>query len=209
MRVELGEHIQTSDGKDVGTVGRYIFDPETSDVRAVVIRHRAILPREVEVPVDLLQPGPRGTGVRLAYTAVQASQLLEFHQTSHAAAPPSTSPHSADIWPPRSTVSPAEPALTPPLSRLSGTIAVSREQVLEKAVVGAGSDVMTRDGEKVGEVARLAIDATSGRPLGLVVRKGFLFHQDVELPVETIARVHDGILYLDLDKSQVKGYGHH
>ena len=62
--------------------------------------------------------------------------------------------------------------------------------------------VMSRDGEKIGEVESLAIDSVSGRPEKLVIRKGFLLRESLDLPISSIASVDDGVVTLNLDKDE-------
>ena len=62
------------------------------------------------------------------------------------------------------------------------------------------------DGEFHGEVHRLVFDPATGRPTVLVVRKGFLFTQDVELPAGLIASVGDGVVYLDVRPDELDRY---
>src|SRR5438067_9180068 len=87
MRVELGARVRTTDGKDVGTIDRLIVDPGNNEIKAAVIRKGVILPRDVEVPLSALEPGPDGT-IRLAYTADQVDQLPEFFEGNYTATPP-------------------------------------------------------------------------------------------------------------------------
>jgi sporulation protein YlmC with PRC-barrel domain len=92
----------------------------------------------------------------------------------------------------------------------SGRVALDREarealerQDLENAVIGEGSDVVDRDGEKVGEVAQLVFDLDDNRLTSLIVRKGFIFTQDRELPALVVNRVDDGVIYLRAAKHEL------
>ena len=61
MRVELGARVRTTDGKDVGTIDRLIVDPSNNEIKAAVIRKGMIQPRDVEVPLSAMEPGPDGS----------------------------------------------------------------------------------------------------------------------------------------------------
>src|ERR671933_442313 len=89
MRVELGARVRTTDGKDVGTIDRLIVDPSNNEIKAAVIRKGIILPRDVEVPLSTIEPGPNGS-VQLTYTADQVDQLPEFFESNYTATLPST-----------------------------------------------------------------------------------------------------------------------
>ena len=213
MRVELGARVRTVDGKDVGTIDRLVVDPSNNEIKAAVIRKGLILPRDVEVPLSAIERGPHSS-VQLTYTADQVDQLPEFFDSSYTATPPVGYVPPADYptvgiyWPIGYGV-----FATPPLPETAvstGNAALDREaketlerQDLENAVIGEGSDVVDRDGEKVGEVARLVFDPDGHRLTSIVVRKGFIFTEDRELPASAITRVDDGVIYLRVGKHEL------
>src|ERR671936_220544 len=101
-------------------------------------------------------------------------------------------------------------AIEPETDVSTGSAALDREarealerQDLENAVIGEGSDVVDRDGENVGEVARLVFVPDGHRLTSLVVRKGFIFTEDRELPASVINRVDDGVIYLKVGKQEL------
>ena len=97
-----------------------------------------------------------------------------------------------------------------PTDEPAGGSALDREarealerQDLENAVIGEGSDVVDRDGEKVGEVARLVFDPDGHRLTSFVARKGFIFTEDRELTASAITRIDDGVIYLRVSKREL------
>jgi hypothetical protein len=54
----------------------------------------------------------------------------------------------------------------------------------------------------------VTFDTETGRPTGIIMRKGFLFTKDLSLPVEMIATVDDGVVYLNVSKEQVEQIAH-
>ena len=213
MRVELGARVRTTDGKDVGTIDRLIVDPSNNEIKAAVIRKGIILPRDVEVPLSAIELGPNGS-VQLTYTADQVDQLREFFESNYTATPPvgyvppADYPTAGIYWPIGYDL-----FATPPLPQTdvsTGSTALDREaretlerQDLENAVIGEGSDVVGRDGEKVGEVARLVFDPDGHRLTSFVIRKGFIFTEDRELPASAITRIDDGVIYLRVSKHEL------
>jgi sporulation protein YlmC with PRC-barrel domain len=209
-RVDLGARVLTSDGKDVGSVDKLIFDPEKGRVRAVAIRRGFILHRDVEVPVDDLQAGPGGE-LRLTCTADQVAELPPFDEGSYTSPPldyvaPVGIPSAGVAWPIGfgSGLSPAAPesGVDPQVREEIAATLYARD--FENEVVGEGATVKSRDGEKVGELHRIAFEAETGRVRSLVVRRGILFSEDVELPASAIASVGDGVVYLNLDASALR-----
>jgi uncharacterized protein YrrD len=213
MRVELGARVRTADGKDVGTIDRLVVDPSNNEIKAVVIHKGLILPRDVEVPLSALEPGPHGS-VQLTYTADQVDHLPEFFESNYTATPPAWYVPPAD-YPTAGIYWPFGYGLfaTPPLPETAvstGNAALDREarealerQDLENAVIDEGSDVVDRDGEKVGELARLVFDSDGHRLISFVVRKGFIFTEDRELPASAITHVDDGVIYLSVSKHEL------
>jgi sporulation protein YlmC with PRC-barrel domain len=220
MRVELGAHVVTSDGKDVGKIEKLVVDPESGAVRLVVLRKGLLLTRDVEVRVEELQADPDGR-VRLSYTAEQVDRLPEFVESEYTAPTAGyESPlgHSADslVWSsgyapggvPTAGYTPPQPSLVPDAPDRATAAEIADFQLnrdLTNAVIEEGDAVLSRDGEKVGEVHSVTVDLETRRPTRLVVRQGFLFTEDVELPWTAIDGVDDGKVYLTLSKGEVEG----
>jgi uncharacterized protein YrrD len=213
MRVELGARVWTTDGKDVGTIDRLIVDPSNNEIKAAVLHKGMILSRDVEVPLSAIERGPDGS-VQLTYTADQVDQLPEFLESKYTATPPAGYVPPAD-YPTAGIYWPIGYGIfaTPPLPETdvsTGSAALDREarealerQDLENAVIGEGSDVVDRDGEKVGALARLVFDPAGHRLTSFVVRKGFIFTEDRELPASAITHLDDGVIYLRVSKHEV------
>jgi len=69
-------------------------------------------------------------------------------------------------------------------------------------VIDTDSDVISRDGEKIGEVEQLEFDSATGKPSRLIIRKGFLLTKSLEVPLGAIASVDDGAVVLNLSKDE-------
>jgi len=213
MDIALGTHVRAGDEQDLGVVDRLILDPTSGRVRAAVIRKGFVLPHDVEIPLDALSSGPDGE-VRVPYTADQIHTLPRFQPGNYtspppAFVPPQGYPGTAFYWPIGSYGLAAPPAIPEPPITAGGTAldsavsgearAALRRQDLENAVIDQGSTVLSRDEQKVGEVHQLAFDPSSGLLTHIVVRKGFLFARETELPASLIAEVDDGVVYLAVD----------
>jgi len=213
MRVEVGARVRTTDGKDVGTIDRLIIDSSNNKIKAAVIRKGFFLPRDVEVPLSALEPAPDGS-IQLTYTADQVDKLPEFFESNYTATPPAgyvppaNYPTAGIYWPIGYGFFATPPRPETDVSTGSGTLdrearEALEQQDLETAVIGEGSDVVDRDGEKVGEVARLVFDADGHRLTSFVVHKGFIFTEDRDLPASAITRVDDGAIYLRVGKQEL------
>jgi len=70
--------------------------------------------------------------------------------------------------------------------------------------IGAGSDVLSVDGEKVGEVEEFEVAADTGRPQRLVVKQGWLFASEREIPLEWVASLSDKGVMLSASKADIE-----
>jgi sporulation protein YlmC with PRC-barrel domain len=68
--------------------------------------------------------------------------------------------------------------------------------------VSPGDDVLDETGQKVGEVHELSFAADTGKPTRLVVRKGFIFKDDTEVPIEWVEDITDDGIMLNVPKSK-------
>lgn len=70
--------------------------------------------------------------------------------------------------------------------------------------IASGSDVLSADGEKVGEVAEFEVAADTGMPQRLVVKQGWLFTSEREVPVEWVTSLSDKGVMLSASKADVE-----
>ena len=89
----------------------------------------------------------------------------------------------------------------------NSVLAQEKQQDLENAIVGQGSEVLARGGEKIGEVHNIVIDPASHKPSSVVVRSGFVFTEDVEVAGDWIESYDDDKVTLNVDKPTVERLG--
>lgn len=89
MRVELGDHVFSQDGQDLGTIKHLILNPDDRRVKTVVVEKGLLLHNDIEVPLDALQSADeaRGGQVYIAYTSEQARSLPHFDITQYTPVP--------------------------------------------------------------------------------------------------------------------------
>lgn len=182
MPVELGAHVASSDGHDVGRIDKLIVDAHTSEVTAIVLRQGLLLHRDVQVPLSSLQPDPAG-GWRLTATAAQLAELPAYVDPSASAYAYGGGEAHPDV------------------------VAMLSQHDLEHAVIKEGSPVKDRVGKTVGSVHRLTFDPASGHLTHLAVRQGVLFTHDVELPAALIAGVGEGEVTLAVPAAEAQRWG--
>ena len=223
MQIELGDHVFSQDGHDIGTIKHLILAPNGEAVKTVVVEKGFFLPDDIEVPLSAFQ-GTDARGLVVGYTAEQARTLPRFDESQYAPAPPESMPALSGL-PLGGVLFPvgmgAQPFTTGYLG-LGGlplaAAGVDGERMAEQpqavqdylkeedennAVISAGDDVLSRDGKKIGEVHSVTIDTQTGRPTTLEVRKGHFFVEDTTLLADTIASVDDGVITLNMDSAQL------
>lgn len=212
MRLELGEHVRTRDGQDVGSIDRLIMDPASGEVTAVVLRKGIFLPRDVEVPLETLEVGAEGD-LRLTYTSDQVDHLPDFIDTRYTSEPPAGYafpagfPSAGLYWPIDYGIA-MTPAATDgpgPGDKETEGAARREEDLLHSTVIGEGSIVQGRDGKVVGYVHQLTFDPLDGRLAALTVRKGLVpgFTEDEQIPASSIVRVDDDTVYLKVTADEI------
>jgi uncharacterized protein YrrD len=219
MKLELGAKVATADGDEIGTIDKLILDPDGGDIHAVVVHKGLLFGRDVEIPVDDIV-GQRDGVARVRYTRADLDALPTFHEGSYTTPPPERSseyasgygyPAASLLWP-SSWSGPVagEPYGHDAIGAVGDEVAaMHHEQDLGNSVVKEGSTVRSRGGEKLGEVHRLVFDVETARPTMLVIRKGFLFTEDVEVPVGLISSVDDDVVYLDVRHDELERHLHH
>jgi sporulation protein YlmC with PRC-barrel domain len=205
MRVDLGARVITTDGEEVGRVKHLVLDPATTELRTAVVEHGMLSRESRMVPIASVTSANEKE-IRVDFTKGQFEELPEFVQTDYTSPPPGYAlpvsyPGGGLLWPlgyPTPTVE--EPAVG------SGEAYQREDELrqrnLENAVIDTDSEVLSRDGEKIGEVEQFEIDSVTGKPARLVVRKGFLLTKSLEVPMSAIASVDDGAVILNLSKDE-------
>ena len=224
MNVDLGAKVVTEDGEAFGTIERIILDSSGREVQSVVVEHGLLLTDAFEVPLSAFADSEDGT-VRVALTAAQAKSLPRFEESRYSEVPDSVAgpfgfPTGGVVWPGVAPIAaapygqgiyPVAPLAESLAEQQRGTDLPEPDERWEQerraeqanAVITRGADVMTRDGDKIGEVDSVSFDPQTGHPVSLLVRRGFLFSEDVEIPAEAVSSVDDEVVYLKADKESV------
>jgi len=170
------------------------------ELRTAVVEHGLINRESRMVPMASIASANESE-VRLGLSRDEFEQLPEFVQTDFTSPPagyslPVSYPGGGLLWPlsyPGATG--AEQAVVDQAEEMW-------QQNLENAVIDTDSDVLSRDGEKIGEVEQFEIDSVTGKPSRLVIRKGFLFTESLEVPMSAIASIDDGAVVLNVSKDE-------
>src|SRR5437899_2301372 len=86
MEINLGQHVFTADGHDIGKIDKLIVRPDENDVERIVVRKGELLHRDVEVPRDLLRVDEDGRLV-LTITSDHVHDLEPFNEANYTTPP--------------------------------------------------------------------------------------------------------------------------
>jgi sporulation protein YlmC with PRC-barrel domain len=210
MAIRLNEQVYTSDGYVAGTVDKVILEVSSGEVEKVLIREGTLLPHDVEVALADIHEDHEGK-LRLTLDSTQLHHLPRFHEAGYSTPPPDVAlavdyDRERVLFPYGWVGGPitGQPPAIPTASDLPPEVVESlNEADVQEALIEAGSAIRSHDGDKVGELARLTFTEDEGRLASLVIRQGFLFPKEHELPGNLVASVNSGEIFLKLTRAEV------
>lgn len=212
----IGADVRTRDGKSIGKVEHIVFDSTTKSIGGVVA-DKGIFDEGHVIPIEHIASMTEDE-IQLSITEAEALALPSFveheffrfgdtmtmggrsggmvssggsgswtHYGPGAGGLPSTGAHSF-----------FEPAVVGDVqARVIGPLDES------DIVIDNKTDVVTSDGDKIGVVDDFLLD-DEGRITGFLVEQGFLFHHDVQIPIEWVAGITHDHIRLSVDKAKVE-----
>ena len=215
MDIQLDAPVVSADGADLGKIDKVIFDPQTNETKSIVVRKGTILARDVAIPTEHVRVAA-ATRVELDMTKAQVEALPDFVEADYSWPPdtwvaPYGWPAGAVLWPVPypGDVPVAYPAMYPAAAPTDEEVERIRQRDMENAIVGHGADVVAMDGEKVGNVRNVLVDPTTHKPSRVIVQRGIVFTEDVELPGDWVSSVDDHKVVLNVDKVTVEQLAKH
>jgi sporulation protein YlmC with PRC-barrel domain len=215
MDIQLNAPVVSRDGADLGKIDRVIFDPQSGQTTHIVVHKCVILARDVAVPVEKVRVAA-ATRVELDMAKTEVEDLPDFVEADYAWPPETwTAPYG---WPAGGVMWPMAyagdvPLMAPPIVPQADVPEEVRlaleEREVHEAVVGQGAEVVAIDGAKVGSVQNVLVDPVSHKPSSVIVRRGVLFAEDVEIPGDWVASVDDQRVALNVDKVTVEQLAKH
>jgi uncharacterized protein YrrD len=216
MEIQLEAPVVSSDGADLGKIDKVIFDPQSGETKSIIVRKGAILARDVLIPTDHIRVAA-GTRVELDMAKSEVDALPDFHEAEYSWPPqswvaPYGWPAGAVMWP---AAYPGElpigyPGMVPGVQEALDEESERVRQLDEaNAIVGQGAEVLAVDGQKVGSVHNMLVDPNTHKPSRVVMRRGMLFTEDVELPGDWVASMDDQKVLLNVDKVTVEQLAKH
>lgn len=181
MRLDLGSHVKTSDGEDIGTVSRIIFESDPMKVREFVVHEGILVTHDRIVHRDQIDHVDGDHVVHLRISASEARDLPPFIAEQHMAVY-SGGTHHID---------------TPSVITTSGS--VPRDAV----VLSHRSEVYDSAGKHIGHLDEIVYDA-DGVSTSFIVDAGLIFTHDVVVPCAAIASVTHNRIELTITSEEAE-----
>ncbi len=207
MDIQLDAPVVSRDGADLGKIEKVIFDPQSGQTKSIVVRKGMILARDVAIPTEHIRVAAP-TRVELDMSKQEIEALPDFVEADYSWPPqnwvaPYAWPAGAVLWPM------AYPATTPVSGPAGEDLERARQRDMQNAIIGHGAEVVAIDGEKVGSVGNMMVDPATHKPSRVILRRGVLFKEDVELPGDWVSSVDDEKVVLNVDKVTVEQLAKH
>jgi sporulation protein YlmC with PRC-barrel domain len=208
----MGADVMGRDGK-LGELSRMIVDPREDAVTGIVVKHGMLMSTEYVVPLAAVE-GSGESELRIDANEEELKQFQVFNMANYRepdpdyTGPPGFDRKSMGIENLQYT---SFVAMGPMVGLGAGSPVFGfpggeqyRPPRMAWSTVHDGSDVLDCEGEKVGEVAEFGVDQESGQPTRLVIKQGFLFKKETELPAEWVGDLEDDAVILRQRKSEVE-----
>ena len=203
VRVHIDAEVKCTD-QEGGRVARVIIDPSMRKVTHWVVR---LLNGDLRVvgSDSLVESHPGWIKLNLRYAQLQEAPLFVITDYSLPSAewgPPYGYRHADVLWLSDKAKFMSWDLSPGPLPIEHDALAPSERQVAE------GSRVHCRDRE-CGRISEVVWNPETRKALGFVVRRGFLFHRDVSIPMGWIERIDESGVYLKMTAKQVEELAQH
>lgn len=199
--LRIGAPVLATDG-EIGTLKYVILDPRTRTVSDIVVESGTIFKRARVISARHIEHVDEDGTVQLSVDSefVRNCRIFEHkefstpdwaHETGYGA-------QNVLIW--------SDPYAGPTLKELprpTVRLHIDRGVNEETLLVGRGSAVYTKDGERVGTIDHIAIDPATMQPLYVVVRLPGIRKRRVVVPAEKVQEWQHQAITLDMEKKDL------
>jgi sporulation protein YlmC with PRC-barrel domain len=208
MEITIGDPVHGRDG-ELGSVERFLIDPRTHTVEHIVV-NPGVFQDERIVPLDQIHGLADGViGVDFGSEEFKSCEVYSdsvYHGRSrHDSGPPAygntTTSRGEFMMDETSALGSTAFMTGKPMGYPGDEQTVSDDEQFPS--VAHGTEVVDVDGEKVGDVGSITVDATRGVPARFTLRRGLIFSNETEVPIAWFDRVLPGRVVLKVTKDQV------
>jgi uncharacterized protein YrrD len=201
MELKEGTSVVTPNGDEVGRINRFVLDPATNELTHIVVQKGWLLPEDKVVPIAMISTATEDQVV-LNQRIEDLDQLPPFEETHYielnnedlTPTAPSTSRFApAYYWYPPSGYL-GYPAFGP--GYYGWPVETTRNIPADTVPLKEGANVMTSDGEHVGDVERLFVDSESNKVTHVLISEGLLFKERKLIPAHWLRSVEEDKVFL-------------
>lgn len=226
MRIDLGKAVISRDGDRIGDVDSLVVDYGTKEIAQFIVSTGLMGGSDRIVDISMVERVGDDGAVYLNISSAGVDELPPFVEEQFVIAREdqlSEMPHAwaggtGDMhiyW--AGGYGGETIGATTPAYGASGSfwdVAPARAPIVENesnlredmVVVNEGTDVVDKDGDKIGTVDQVMFDE-DGRIAGFVVKAGFLFHHDVRVPADWIETVTGDTVHLSVTADEAEHAG--
>lgn len=205
MQFNIGAKVVTADGEQVGSVDRVVIEPDTKEVTRLVVQKGFLFTEDKVIPTNLVSSATEEQ-VSLQKKEDDLDEFPDFIESHFV--PVERGPASVPITRDRARTF----YWYPPIGGYGGfaghampQFVVKSEQVPEGTVaLEEGANVITSDGEHVGDVERVFIDPESDRATHLLISEGLFLKEKKLVPTRWIKHAFEVEVRLSVNSKLVE-----
>jgi uncharacterized protein YrrD len=196
MELKEGTNVFTQSGEEVGKINRFLLDPATNEVTHIVVQKGWLLPEDKVVPIGMISTATKEQ-VILNQKTGDLDQLPPFEETHFVEltdeeirkTDSSLRYAPAYYWyPPSGYI--GYPGFGPGYYGWP-PVETTRNIPADTVPLKEGADVISSDGEHVGDVERLFVDAESDKATHFLISEGLLFKERKLIPAHWIRSIEE------------------
>ena len=207
MKFKSGAGVFTAQGDQVGTIEQVVIDPATDEVTHVVVQQGFLFTEDRVLPIDLIAEA-MDERVTLKEDVGDLEAMPRFEETCYVPAIMVREPMAPHRPRPLYYVPPVGSRWWDYTGRISRSEAGPRyvrrteRNIPQGAVVlREGVQVISADGERVGNVAEVFVNEEDDSITHLLISRGFLFKEERFIPVSWIDGIWEDAVHLSVESS--------
>ena len=202
MELKEGTDVFTANGEQVGKINRVVLEPVTNEVTHIVVQKGWLLPVDKVVPIAMISSATEDRVV-LNENIGNFEELPAFEETHFVELT------EADAIPPENLTYRYAPAYYwyPPSGYIGyprfgaeyygwPPTVTTRNIPADTVPLKEGANVMSSDGEHVGDVERIFIDSQSHKANHFLISQGLLFKEQKLIPSHWVSSVEEDKVHL-------------
>ena len=202
IELKEGMSVVTPSGEEVGRINRFILDPATNEVTHVVIQKGWLLPEDKVVPFHMIDSDEDRV---VLSEAIDFDELPSFEETYFVRADDDIE----NMGPARDPVYrytpgyywyPIHPGLgyagLGPGYNVLPPMETKRNIPEHTVALKEGTDVISSDGEHVGDVERLFVEPDSSQTTHFLISQGLLFKDRKLVPIDWVTSIEEDKVHL-------------